>query len=311
MTTTKRRIAVVGGTGFIGRSVVRALEQQGHVALTITAPRILATPTSPAEVISLARAWEARYPLSPKLEGCEAVINAAGVSQATGADEARMYGANSVLPRAIRQAAAQAGCERVIHISSAGVQGRRTPLDETAEVEPFSLYTRAKALGEVALHECPETTIFRPTSVHGPGRSVTRSLINFARSPFASVAGAGDQPTPQVLVQNVASAVAFVASRSGGVPKILLQPSEGLTTKSLLTSLGARDPRHVPLALAKAAIRSSTALGPIHPAIGANGRRLEMLWFGQTQEPGWLTTSGWTPASDRSAWSDLPRGMTN
>lgn len=309
MTTTKRRIAVVGGTGFIGRSVVRALEQQGHSVLTITAPRILATPTNPVEVKSLARDWETRHPLSQQLEGCEVVINAAGVSQATGADEARMYGANSVLPRTIREAAVHAGCQRVIQISSAGVQGRRTPLDESAEVEPFSPYTRSKALGEAALRQCPETTIFRPTSVHGPDRDVTRSLIKFARSPLASVAGAGDQPTPQVLVENVASAIAFVASRSGEIPQILLQPSEGLTTRSLLVSLGAQDPRHVPLALAKAAIRSSSALGPIHPTIGANGRRLEMLWFGQTQESGWLTTQGWTPPSQRSAWSNLPRGM--
>ena len=88
---------------------------------------------------------------------------------------------------------------RLVHISSAAVQGRRPTLDETAEAEPFSPYSASKALGEAVVTGrrrhgvLPAHLGARPRPRQSPA-----ALARLCASPLASVAGSGDRPTPQV-----------------------------------------------------------------------------------------------------------------
>jgi hypothetical protein len=136
---------------------------------------------------------------------------------------------------------------------------------------------------------------------------VTATLVRLARSGCATVAAPGDAPTPQVLVQNVAALVAAVCEESAQPPAVVLQPWEGHTTASFLALLGGRDPRLLPSplsAFARRAARVATAGGQ---GLAAQGRRAELLLFGQRQSPGWAEATGFrSPYGDRD-WHELVR----
>jgi len=243
-----------------------------------------------------------RHHLLEQLRDVDAVVIAAGVAVATGSGD-DLFGADALLPALV--SAAAPATARVVHVSSAAVQGRRPLLDESTETAPFSDYSLAKALGEQAvLQGNPGAVCFRPTSVHGAGRDVTRTLARVASSRFASVAGRGDGPTPQVLVENVADAIAFVTLTPREVPSVVLHPHEGMSVAQLVRVLGDREPRHVPVAIARSIVGLAVIAGRRSSKAAGVGRRLEMLWFGQAQTPGWLTDC-WEPIAGPGDWERL------
>lgn len=298
-------VAVVGATGFVGVAAVAALRAAGYQVRPVTAPRLSEHSTDPDAIRDHARSVPALAALSLQLDGCSAVINAAGLADPGGADWSSLAGANSLLPGVIVTAAARAGVQRVLQVSSMAVQGRLRLLDDTATYDSFSLYSQSKQFGEQVLllgmgEGSPRIVILRPGSVHGAGRRVTRTLASFARSPLCSVAGDGSAPTPQNLVQNVAAALVHLVD-APDPPAIVLQPWEGVTTASLLRELGAREPHHLPVGAAHAALAPLRMAGAVNPTAQAWARRLELLWFGQRQAPGYLDHIGSSPEHDHSA----------
>ncbi len=189
-------------------------------------------------------------------------------------------------------------------MSTAAVQGRRPVLDESHECAPFSPYSASKAMGEQALEGDPDVVVFRPTSVHGAGRDTTRTLVRVMSSPAASVAGSGDGPTPQVLVQNVGDAIAFVSLSAEAPPAVVLQPSEQITVAGLVRLLGRREPKHVPARPAALVVGAASRLGRVAGPVAGASRRLEMMWFGQQQVPGWLDAR-WSAPVGHSGWKEL------
>jgi nucleoside-diphosphate-sugar epimerase len=247
--------------------------------------------------------------LADRITGAEAVINAAGDPDASSTDLAALRAANAVLPGVVAAAVARQPSTRLVHVSSAVVQGRKQTLDAGPAHEGFSAYSRSKAEGErLALALAPgQSVMYRPPSVHAPDRRVTRMIARIASSPLAVVASPGDQPSPQALLANVASAVAFLATTEAEVPDVVIHPSEGITASSTMELLGGRTPRRLPRPLAAGTARLLRLTGAISPAVAANARRVELLWFGQRQAPSWLTEVGWTPVAGLDAWTELGR----
>lgn len=299
-------ITVIGGSGFIGRAVLDALAERGVEASAVAAPRVTTAAREPGVISEAARTHQATAQLATMLQGSDCVINCAGVAEAGNGASDELYGANALLPVIVAEAARTAEVARFVQVSSAGVQGRRTVLDESAEVAPLSPYTASKAAAEAALAGRPGISIFRPTSVHGAGRPITERLIGFAATAAASVAGRGTRVTPQVLVQNVAEAIATI-SLIPDPPPIAMQPSEGLSVRDVLWLLGGREPRQVPTPIARALVSLGFVLGRFNSHIVAQARRLEMLWFGQEQAPTWLESHGWQAPLGRDAWNELAR----
>lgn len=292
-----KHVAVIGASGFVGSAATQALLRRGAKVTALSAPRLVGS-SSASEV------EEAVAQLQAQVSGADAVVNAAGVGAATGDDLEVLLGANAVLPAVIARACGDIA--RVVHVSSAAVQGRAKELDESRQTDAFSPYSHSKAVGETAvLSEGDNVVVFRPPGVHAASRSVSKSLARVARSPFSSVASPGNVGSPQALVDNVGDAIAYLALCNERPPTVVMYPSEGVTTASLLTSLGGKAPRQLPRFLAKAIIAVVTRAGSRSARVTANARRLEMMWFGQGQALSWLTSQGWTPPVGPTGWRDI------
>lgn len=302
--------AVIGSRGFIGEPVAACLEARGVAVRHVGAPR-LATPIGTLDEVrdAVVRSRSAVAGLAADLNGVEIVVNAAGVADPASPADPNLFGGNSVLPGVVARACRSAGAKRLIHVSSAAVQGRAPVLDESIVTCPFSPYSKAKAWGEalaVDYAQDLEVVIYRPTSVHGVKRRMTRQLLRLARSHLSSVSGRGDQPTPQVLVENVADGIATVAVWHGGVPSVVLQPGEDWTCDSFLELLsGGRAVKHVPESLAGAVLRGGYLGASVMPALGGHVRRLEMLWKGQAQADAFLRSIAWKAPCGRDHWARL------
>jgi UDP-glucose 4-epimerase len=306
-------VALFGAHGFMGSAISRSLRETEVEQLDVPSPRMETSARDWETLLaSAARHGGQVRRLSAQLTGCRTVINAAGVASATERASNKLYGANSLLPLILARACEVAGIQRLVHVSSAAVQGRRAVLDEATEAAPLSPYAASKALGERAAFSVAgalQVVAYRPTSVHGLDRSMTQRLTRLARSPLSSVAGAGTDPTPQVLVENVANAICFVALQASRPPPVVLHPCEGWTTSSILEHFGCgRRPHRVPRALARALIGAGGVVGRMSPAVSANVRRVELLWLGQRQDTGWLPGQGWTPPVGLDGWRRLVHG---
>lgn len=306
------RVVVVGATGFIGSAVAQALHQQGHVVVTLRAPR-LALEDGVKVTQALQRHRQIADTIVVEVAEADAVINAAGNPDASQRNDGLLIPPNAVLPGLIAMAVEQADIGRLVHVSSAVVQGRKPQLDQDSATCPFSAYSRSKALGEqlVLSHALGRAVVYRPPSVHAVDRRVTRAIGKISRSPFATVARPGNSPSPQALVDNVASAIVYLATTTQSPPPIVSHPAEGVTTGGLMCALGGRSPRQLPRWLARAGVGGLTLGGRAYPGLAANARRLEMLWFGQQQGISWLTEAGWVPPEGVDAWREMGRQIAS
>ncbi|MHA7278814.1 NAD-dependent epimerase/dehydratase family protein [Arthrobacter sp. MDT2-2] len=291
---------VLGGSGFVGSAVLRALRSSGIEAVAAAAPRLTAT-AGTADAVSEAAARIDTAELEAMLQGHEVVVNAAGLATPSASGGADLLGANALLPAVVARAAAAAGVRRFLHLSSAAVQGRTPMLDETDTVRPFSAYSRSKALGEQALAlvaaGLPDLSVvtIRATSVQGRGRPTTAALARLARSPLASVAAPGSARSPVTSVEALADLVLSVGRHEGPVPPRVLQPWEGLTVRTVLEAAGGR-PRVLPAALCRLAVGSGYAVSSVlRGRLDGSVRRVELMWFGQDQVPGWAAAQHIVP----------------
>ena len=294
-------VAVLGATGFVGAAVVDALQYRGIPVKKVRSPRL----TDDASVDAAVRSLE------DQLADTCAVICCAGVAEATYGHASAFHGANVLLPGALAGAARAVGV-RLVHISSAAVLGDTPMLDNRKATSPFSEYSKSKAAGEHAVLEIGgNVVVYRPPGVHGRDRSVTRAIARLARSPLSSVAAPGGRPSPNVLLQDVADAIAYLALCPERPPPIVHHPPSAITTDELLRYLGNRDPLRVPTVVARATVKLLGSAQRLIPSMGGHVRRLEVLWFGQAQAPSWLTENGWKPVTGPEDWARLGRHLRN
>ena len=123
-----RQVTVFGGTGFVGRYVVRALAARGlRVRVAVRHPE-LADFTRLAGDVGQVMPMRAnlRFPRSvaAAVEGSDAVVNAAGVPFSRGRQSYDAVHAQGA--RAIAEASTAAGVKRVVHVSGLGADDPRT-----------------------------------------------------------------------------------------------------------------------------------------------------------------------------------------
>jgi uncharacterized protein YbjT (DUF2867 family) len=200
-------VTVFGGSGFLGRHVVRALAKLGYrIRVAVRRPE-LAGYLQPLGRVGQIHAVQAnlRYPASVEAatRGADVVINLVGILFERGRqrfDAVQAFGAEAVA------LAAAAFGPRMIHVSAIG-----------ADEQSPSHYARSKAAGErLVLAAVPSAVILRPSVLFGPEDDFFNKFAAIARfSPALPLIGGGHTRFQPVFAGDVASAaVAAIEGRA-------------------------------------------------------------------------------------------------
>jgi NADH dehydrogenase len=203
----RQNIAILGGTGFVGRAIIARLAGQGHLIRVLTRHRerhrsLLVYPT-----LTMAQGdpLDSGF-LGTELAGKDAVINLVGILNERGHDGKGFRRAHVELPRAVVDSCRERGVARLLHMSALN-----------ADPQGPSHYLRSKGEAEDLVHSAGggrlAVTSFRPSVIFGPDDSfLNRFATLLRRVPLVfplACPGARFQP---VYVEDVA--LAFTAALS-------------------------------------------------------------------------------------------------
>ena len=220
-------VTVFGGSGFVGRHVIRALAKRHYrIRVAVRRPE-LAGHLQPLGRVGQIHPVQAnlRHPgsVAAAVRDADIVVNLVGILFERGRQRFDAVQASGAAAEA--QAAAQHGA-RLVHMSALGA-------DENAS----SAYARSKAAGEKAvLAAAPDATIFRPSIIFGPEDDFFNKFASLARfMPALPLVGGGTTRFQPVFAGDVAAAFAAAAAgetRPGTIYE--LGGDEVLTFRELL-----------------------------------------------------------------------------
>ncbi len=193
-------ITVYGGSGFLGRHVVRALAKR-HYRIRVAVRRPdLAFHLQPLGRVGQIHAVQANLRDAASVEaaarGASAVINLVGILFERGRQR---FAAVHALGAEQVARAANAQSARLVHVSAIGA-------DETSPAQ----YARTKAAGErLVLTTCPQAVIMRPSILFGPEDNFFNRFATMATlSPVLPLIGGGNTRFQPVFAGDVAQAIA-------------------------------------------------------------------------------------------------------
>ena len=198
---TGRLVTVFGGSGFLGRYVVKALAEHGWRIRVATRRPSLALVLQTAGRVGQIHAVQAnlRYPdsVARAMRDADAIVNLVGLLAQGGAQTFSAIHTEGA--HAVAEAAVAAGLTRFVQMSAIGADP-----DSPAE------YGRTKAQAErIVLDTIPEAVIMRPSVVFGPEDKFFNRFAAMARvMPALPLIGGGTGLLQPVFVGDVAEAVA-------------------------------------------------------------------------------------------------------
>ncbi len=207
------RVTVFGGSGFLGRQIVKSLAAEGsNVRVAVRHPERASFierlgRDGQIEFVH-ANVWD-ESTVARAVKQSASVINTVGhyVEKGTATFDA-VHGQGALH---VARQARQAGAERLIHISGLGA-------DPTSD----SPYVRARGVGEALVKKAFDgVTIFRPSVIFGPDDSFFNTLAGMARqTPVLPLFGMGRTNLQPVFVGNVAEACVRVLANPSTEGKV-------------------------------------------------------------------------------------------
>jgi uncharacterized protein YbjT (DUF2867 family) len=246
---TRSVATVFGGSGFIGRYVVKRLAAQGHVVRVAgrdpEAALFLKPMGAVGQIVPLFANVQQDGTVERAVEGADLVVNLVGIlAERRHGDFARIQAEGA--GRVARLSAA-AGVGALVQLSAIG-----------ADPGSDSAYAASKGQGEQAVREAfPGAVILRPSVVFGPEDAFYNRFGALAQvSPFMPVI-CGDTKLQPVYVGDVADAVMAALDLPAGAPRVYeLGGPDIWTFRDLLVWILHQTGRHrrlieVPMGLAR------------------------------------------------------------
>ncbi len=200
-----RLVTVFGGSGFVGRYIVKRLADDGwliRVAVRRPHEALFLKPLGIVGQIQLVAAnLRVRESVEAAVRDADAVVNAVGLLAPRGRQ--RFEAIHVAGARHVAEAARAAGAKALVHVSALG-----------ADPASPSAYARSKARGEEAVREAfPDAVILRPSVIFGAEDQFFNRFAALAhRLPFMPVI-AGRTRFQPVFVGDVADAVGEIFRR--------------------------------------------------------------------------------------------------
>lgn len=193
-------IAIVGGSGFIGRAIARKMVADGHVVRIIARhpenALQLKTAGDPGQVVLMRGDLLKPATLKATLTGVDVVVNLVGVLYEKGGQ--RFAAIHAKGAETLAKIAKESGVKQFIHMSALGV-------DQAGSAK----YARTKLTGEKAVRaQYSDAVILRPSIVFGAEDNFFNQFGNLATiSPFLPLVGGGQNKFQPVHVEDVAEGV--------------------------------------------------------------------------------------------------------
>ena len=201
-----RRVCVVGGSGFIGRYVVKRLAARGAVVSVVSRhaseARFLKPMGDVGQIALIDAGLADEAALAAALEGASAVVSSVGILYERGRQRFQLLHVDG--PARLARLAAAAGARQFVHVSAL-----------SADARAASAYARSKAEGEAVVKAAfPAATILRPSLVFGPEDDFFNRFGAMARvAPALPLVGGGGTRFQPVYVGDVADAVMAALER--------------------------------------------------------------------------------------------------
>ena len=195
-----KRITVFGGSGFIGRYLIRRLAVDGWVVRVAVrdpvAAAFLKTCGSLGQIVPMRCNVTDDALVGAAVQGADAVVNLVGILSESGRQ--RFTTVQAEAPARIARQAKAAGVSTLVHVSAIG-----------ADPNSPARYARTKAAGEAGVRrEFPSATILRPSIVVGPEDEFFNRFAALAQVlPALPLIGGGRTRFQPVYVGDVAEAI--------------------------------------------------------------------------------------------------------
>jgi uncharacterized protein YbjT (DUF2867 family) len=250
------KIAVTGGTGFVGGHLVRFLAHRGHqvTAVSRSAPGSAAARTVGVETRAADVATGAG--LDAALEGAEVVIHLVAIIRETRGstfEAVHVQGTRNVVEAAKRQ-----GVGRHVQMSALGAR------DE----EGATAYHRTKARAEDVVRESGiPHAIFRPSMIFGPGDEVVSLLARILRpSPILPIVGQGGFRLQPVWIGDMERALTRAAEDDAVGGTLEVGGPEALTYREMVRIImRVQRTRRALLPVPVPVMRAAALLGDVTP----------------------------------------------
>lgn len=300
------KVLVTGSTGFIGKRLVAALQENGFVVRVFLRNESVSEGlfSESAEVVR--GGYHDRAALAAAVEGVQRIIHLAGVTKAAdeaGFDSGNVYPAEQMLEAVKRH---NPDLKRFLLVSSLAAAGPAREgsvgLRESDAPQPVSAYGRSKLRGEGVCLKCAgsvSVTIIRPPAVYGPGdRDILQIFQMMQKGMLVSAGNASRQRFSMIYVDDLVAGIinAACAKKAAGRIYYLAAPRpyswEDLIA-AVKPAMGFR--RLMRITLPKPLV---FVLGAILGAIGAITGTLPLINRDKANE---LVQDFWVCSPDRAA----------